>query len=247
MCREHRCVLTRRQGLKLMSAATLGLGAAPGPLRRPRGGARSPDWNETIEPDVPRPEAPRPDPQRRPPACPVPYWLGWPGTSYDVEKHSAEYLRLARESAGKLGIEASVEEKPVQDDAGFIALLNRAKAEKPDALLVILQHMSCWGWADRLSKEAGVPLDRLLPHRHVLHRTRPRDLASHGSLRRLVPRVVGGGGRLPHGEGEADVRGEPDPLDPRRPAQRDGPRQARARRCGPFPATPSTSSTTRSP
>ncbi|MDK0748957.1 hypothetical protein P7A58_15685, partial [Clostridium perfringens] len=80
---------------------------------------------------------------------PVPYWLGWPGKSYDVEKHSGEYLRLARESAGKLGIEPLFEDKPVQDDAGFIALLNRTKADKPDALLVILQHMSCWGWADR--------------------------------------------------------------------------------------------------
>ena len=32
-------------------------------------------------------------------------WLGWPGAAYDVPKFSAEYLRLAGESARKLGID----------------------------------------------------------------------------------------------------------------------------------------------
>jgi hypothetical protein len=29
---------------------------------------------------------------------------------------------------------------------------------KPDAVLVILQHMACWHWVNRMAKEAGVPL-----------------------------------------------------------------------------------------
>jgi L-fucose isomerase-like protein len=37
-------------------------------------------------------------------------------------------------------------------------LVKRVQEQKPDALLVIIQHMNCWGWADRLSREAGCPL-----------------------------------------------------------------------------------------
>lgn len=155
MCRAHDCLLTRRQALKLFSAGAAGLGTASGALGAPEGEAK-PDWSETIDP-----AALVPHPRVRILAAvlrlPLPYWLGWPGTAYDVEKHSAEYLRLTRESAKKLGIEAAIEDPPIQDDARVGTLVHRVKAEKPDALLVILQHMHCWGWADKLAKECGVP------------------------------------------------------------------------------------------
>jgi hypothetical protein len=158
MSQEHECngCLSRREYLKTVSAATLALGAGGSIFAAPEE-ERKPDWKEYVDPAkiVPQPKV------RLLAAIlrqPLPYWLGWPGTAYDVEKFSAEYLRQTRESSKKLGIDAAVEEKAVQDEAGFTALLTKAKAEKPDGLLVILQHMSCWGWADRLSKEAGVPI-----------------------------------------------------------------------------------------
>lgn len=159
MCREHRCVLTRRQSLKLLSAGAAGLGAASGLLAAAEADSK-PDWSQTVDPAtlVPRPRVRILSAVLR---MPLPYWLGWPGTTYDVEKHSAEYLRQTRESARKLGIEAVIEDAPVQDEARVTALVNRVKAEKPDAVLVILQHMGCWGWADKLareSREAGIPI-----------------------------------------------------------------------------------------
>ena len=159
MCQSHGSdCLSRRECLKMISAAAAGLAGAPGLMAASNlAEGAEPDWKEAIDAG-----ALVPHPKVRLLAAvlrqPLPYWLGWPGTAYDVEKHSKEYLRLTGESAQKLGIDAAIEEKPVQDEAGFVALLNRAKAEKPDGLLVILQHMACWGWAERLSKEAGVPL-----------------------------------------------------------------------------------------
>ena len=89
---------------------------------------------------------------------PRPYWLGWPGTTYDLDQRQKEIRQQLAGSCRRLGIELHEEAQPVQDEAGMTALINGVKDRKPDGLLVTLQHMNCWGWADRLSKEAGVPL-----------------------------------------------------------------------------------------
>jgi hypothetical protein len=89
---------------------------------------------------------------------PRPYWLGWPGTTYDLDARQKEYRGRLATSCKELGMDLSAEAAPVQDDAGVAALVKRVQADKPDALLVIMQHMNCWGWADRLAREAGCPL-----------------------------------------------------------------------------------------
>ena len=179
MCQGHGpgC-LSRRDCLKVISAAAAGMGGAgflgaAAPAENPE-----PDWKETIDRDrlVPHPKVRIMTAVLR---QPLPYWLGWPGASYDVEKWSKEYLRLTAESARKWGIEAAIEDKPIQDEAAFAAFFDRVKAEKPDGVLVILQHMSCWGWADRVSKESGVPTIILSPigtsfTGHVLNISRRR-------------------------------------------------------------------------
>jgi hypothetical protein len=65
---------------------------------------------------------------------------------------------LLDKSCQRLGIDLRFEASPVHDEAGMTSLLNGVWQRKPDGLLVILQHMNCWGWADRLANEAGVPL-----------------------------------------------------------------------------------------
>ena len=102
---------------------------------------------------------PSPRSASTPPSCkPRPYWLGWPGTTYDLDQHQKEYRARLAGSCQRLGIELHEEAKPVEDEAGVTAFLKAVRERKPDGLLVILQHMNCWGWADRLAKEAGVPL-----------------------------------------------------------------------------------------
>ncbi len=113
-------------------------------------------------PDFVDPRRLRPAPRVRLDAAilqmPRPYWLGWPGTTYDLDQRQKEIRQQLAGSCRKLGLELHEESQPVQDEAGMTALVNGVKDRKPDGLLVTLQHMNCWGWADRLSKEAGVPL-----------------------------------------------------------------------------------------
>ncbi len=160
MHQGHRCdcCLSRRQCLRYIGSAALATGligdALEPAVASPKGAVGPAD---VIDPTTLRPR-----PRVRIAAAilqlPRPYWLGWPGTTYDLDKHQAEYLGMLRKSAETVGFDLGLEAKPIQDEAGMTALLNRVKEQKPDGLLVILQHMGCWGWAERLANEAGVPL-----------------------------------------------------------------------------------------
>ncbi|MBI4659777.1 MAG: hypothetical protein HY735_13130 [Verrucomicrobia bacterium] len=86
----HRCqsCLSRRRCLQLISSATLGLtfsGGSLAALAKPRKAA----------PDFVDPAALRPKPKVRVDAAilemPRPYWLGWPGTTYDLDARQKEY------------------------------------------------------------------------------------------------------------------------------------------------------------
>jgi hypothetical protein len=141
--------MTRRQCLKALSATVVGAGWLGRRL-----------WAAEEEPIDPA--SLRPSPRVRVAAAilrlPPPYWLGWPGTAYDLEGHQKEYLGKLQESGVKLGIELSVEANPVQDETALTALLDRVKEQRPDGLLVILQHMACWSWVEKIAAEVQVPL-----------------------------------------------------------------------------------------
>jgi hypothetical protein len=85
-----------------------------------------------------------------------PYWLGWPGTSYDLEGHRKEYAACFADSAKRVGIELDAVEAPLESDEAVDAFVKSLGGEKPDAVLVSLQHLDSWRWADRIAK-AGVP------------------------------------------------------------------------------------------
>ena len=89
---------------------------------------------------------------------PRPYWLGWPGTTYDLDSHEKEYRSKLDDSCRRLGITAECEGKPISEEAGLTALVNRIKSNKPDALLITLQHRNCWRWVNNIVKDLGVPL-----------------------------------------------------------------------------------------
>ncbi len=153
----HQCssCLSRRRCLQIVTTAAAGL-AFSGELFPALAKSRKAD------PDFVDPTRLRPRPKVRMDAAileqPRPYWLGWPGTTYNLDQRQKEYRALLAGSCQRLAIELHEEEKPIQDEAGMTAFLKAAKERKPDGLLVILQHMSCWGWVNRLAKEADVPL-----------------------------------------------------------------------------------------
>jgi hypothetical protein len=153
----HQCCgcLSRRQCLQLISTAAAGLVF---------GGKILPALGESYKADPNYVDASklRPCPKIRVDTAilqqPRPYWLGWPGKAYDLDQRQKEYRSLLSDSCQRLAIDLHEEPGPIETEAGFGAFVKAVGERKPDAVLVILQHMGCWGWANRLAKEAGLPL-----------------------------------------------------------------------------------------
>ena len=87
---------------------------------------------------------------------PPPYWLGWPGTAYDLEGHRRTYSNAFKEAAEEIGVSLQEDEQPIESDDGLNSFIQRIQAEKPDAVLLSLQHMGVWGWAGRIAS-TGIP------------------------------------------------------------------------------------------
>ena len=85
-----------------------------------------------------------------------PYWLGWPGTAYDVEGERARYTQAIADAGRRIGIEIAQEAQPLENNAAVGAFIKKVQAEKPDAVLVTLQHFQSWAPAGEIAK-AGVP------------------------------------------------------------------------------------------
>ena len=86
----------------------------------------------------------------------TPYWLGWPGTAYDVEGERARYSRAIADAGRRVGVEIVQEREPLEENAAVAAFVKKLQTEKPDAVLVTLQHFQSWGMASEIAK-AGVP------------------------------------------------------------------------------------------
>ena len=85
-----------------------------------------------------------------------PYWLGWPGTAYPLEEKRQEYIRLVRDSCGKLGLSLDLAKEPVESDQAVNDYAAQVAARRPDGVLLILQHIGMWPWAQRVAG-AGIP------------------------------------------------------------------------------------------
>ncbi len=85
-----------------------------------------------------------------------PYWLGWPGTAYDVEGERVRYTRAIADAGQRVGIEILEERKPLEENSAVAAFVKKVQAEEPDAVFVTLQHFQSWGTAGQIAK-AGMP------------------------------------------------------------------------------------------
>lgn len=147
------CSMSRRCFLSAMSAAAVGapLVAAAAPQKAGAAGG----LGEYIDLATFRP---RPEVRIKSAVVRMkpPYWLGWPGTAYDLEGHRKVYAAAFEESARRVGVTLTQEKEPLESDEAVNKFVEAVKAEKPHAVLVSLQHMNAWGWADAVAK-AGVP------------------------------------------------------------------------------------------
>jgi hypothetical protein len=87
-----------------------------------------------------------------------PYWLGWPGTAYDVEGERARYARAFAEAGRRIGIEVLEEKRPLEEKEAVAAFIQKVRAEKPDAVLVTLQHFRSWDKAGEIAKAGAATI-----------------------------------------------------------------------------------------
>jgi hypothetical protein len=150
-CRLTGCPLTRRRFLQALPVAAAGAAA----LLDGRSAWATGDLAQYV--DV-RSLRPRPTVRIAAAVARIkpPYWLGWPGTSYPLEKMREEYLQRLRETCGRMSLSLDLAKEPLENDDAVNAFAAKVKAEKPDGALVILQHIGVWPWAQRIA-DAGVP------------------------------------------------------------------------------------------
>ena len=152
------CSISRRSFLGAVTAGTAavtGSGANPGNIQA------APKSSEVI--DL---ASIRPKPEVRVISVVArekpPYWLGWPGTSYDVEGERARYSRAIMEAGTRVGVEIIQESQPLEEKEAVASFVKKLQAERPDAVLVTLQHLQSWDTAVEIAK-AGVPTIVLAP------------------------------------------------------------------------------------
>jgi hypothetical protein len=149
------CCLNRRQCVQILSLSALGAGAASW-LQAAEEKAR-PAYDDFIDPATLRPK-----PEVRIAATfmemPRPYWLGWPGTTYDLDAHEKEYAGNLEQSAKTLGIALDLEKQPLNSEEGVTAWIAKLKSSAPHGVLIMLQHMQAWNFANRVAQETDLPI-----------------------------------------------------------------------------------------
>jgi len=138
----------RRQFLQTLGGTALG--AQMGVLRGLRGAAaETAAALETPKREVPEVRAVFLRPKEK-------YWLGWPGTAFDVEGHIRDYIAKLRKFEKELGVKLLISETPLYDDSDVNNFINEIKEAKPDAVLLFPLHMDRWGHVGNIVN-AGLP------------------------------------------------------------------------------------------
>jgi hypothetical protein len=86
-----------------------------------------------------------------------PYWLGWPGTSYDLAGKHDEFSEAFAQSAARLGITLERHPDLVDPSEAPDALIRKIQAERPDAVLIHIEHLSVWNVVAKIVNGGGVP------------------------------------------------------------------------------------------
>ncbi len=157
----HNCCLSRRQCLQVLSASAL---AAPWLASGNCGLAQDtpPQGDDFIDPAKLRPQ-----PKVRIAATftelPRPYWLGWPGTTYDLDKHQQQFTQQLQQSAQTLSLTLQLNDRPLSSNDELTTWIQRIKQDAPDGLLIMLQHIHTWPWITRVAQETGLPIIAFAP------------------------------------------------------------------------------------
>ena len=72
------------------------------------------------------------------------YWMGWPGTAYDVKARQTDYVNTLTRAAEEFGIELKLISEPLHDTAAVNAYLDRLKKDPPDGVVLTIMHIHHW-------------------------------------------------------------------------------------------------------
>jgi hypothetical protein len=87
----------------------------------------------------------------------TPYWLGWPGTSYDLSGKQREYSEAFTQAAARVGVTLEKLGAPLDPNTGIEEAVRRIQAQPPDALLIHIEHLNTWDMASKIISGGGVP------------------------------------------------------------------------------------------
>ncbi|MCX6621256.1 MAG: hypothetical protein NTY38_09275, partial [Acidobacteria bacterium] len=87
----------------------------------------------------------------------TPYWLGWPGSSYDLAGKHREFSDAFAQSAARLGITLEQHPDPVDPSGGLEEVIRKLQSQPPDAVLIHIEHLGSWGMAAKIISGGGVP------------------------------------------------------------------------------------------
>ncbi|MGQ9590440.1 MAG: hypothetical protein ACUVYA_09130 [Planctomycetota bacterium] len=79
------------------------------------------------------------------------YWLGWPGTAWDVEGFISKSRALVEGFGKDLGVRTAFEPEPLYDAAAVDKFLAKVEERKPAAILLFPLHMDRWGFVGKLA------------------------------------------------------------------------------------------------
>ncbi|HQK92102.1 MAG TPA: hypothetical protein PLD23_01280 [Armatimonadota bacterium] len=79
------------------------------------------------------------------------YWLGWPGTSFDIEGHRKMWTEGIEQSGKEVGVRVRTEPDCLYDEADVDRFIAESKAANVDGVVVTLLHMGHWGFADKVA------------------------------------------------------------------------------------------------
>jgi len=80
------------------------------------------------------------------------YWLGWPGTAWDVEAAVKRFAQKTERFGHELDVDVRTESVPLYDDEAVNAFVHEIKEKKPAAVVVFPLHMNRWAQVSRIAR-----------------------------------------------------------------------------------------------
>jgi len=85
------------------------------------------------------------------------YWLGWPGTSFDIKGHQVQYTKILTDAAKKFRMDLEIIDKPLHDSNTINMFLESLKKVPPDGIVIVSMSLNnpAWGNINHIAENHG--------------------------------------------------------------------------------------------